>query len=76
MATAPLRNLAVTVVESPPGTFHLKLTEDLVVDVEAAMDDFSSWGAAIDAGVAALKRCADDLIGGPRGVAGDLNERH
>ena len=75
MARAPLRNLAVAVVESSPGTFHWKLTEDLVVDLDASIDDFSSWAAALDAGVVAMKRCADDLIGGPRAV-GSSNERH
>jgi len=55
MACAPLRNLAVAVVESSPGTFHWKLTEDLVVDLDASIDDFSSWAAALDAGVDAMK---------------------
>lgn len=76
MATGPLRNLAVSVVESSPGTFHWKLTEDLVVDLDASMDDFSSWTAAMDAGVEAMRRCADDPSVGPRASGRPSSEWH
>ena len=66
-----LRTISILVDEQDPGSFFwvlIESTEDATVfnDLDAATQPEDTWEAALDAGVAALKKLAPDRAIGPR----------
>ena len=67
-----LRTISVSVDETDPGSFFwvlMESTEDATIfsDLASAEAPETTWEAALDAGVAALKALAPDRAIGPRG---------
>ncbi|MGJ7497953.1 hypothetical protein ACSFA8_23145 [Variovorax sp. RT4R15] len=69
--SSDLRFIGVSVVEEVPGEFRWVIlkglgTVPLIVERDLSPCAFTSWAAALDAGVVALKWLADDDQAGPR----------
>lgn len=70
------RTVAIHVDEQDPGSFFwvlMECTEDATIfnKLAAAKDPLSTWEAALDAGVTALKSLAQDRATGPRNEVED-----
>ena len=66
-----LRTISVQVDEADPGQFYwilMESTEDATIfgELAAATESAATWGAALDAGVVALKALAKNVAVGPR----------